>query len=155
MGKGVRHHASLRLPLHGVVADGGGGLQRGVDIAGLKEAVFLFGTVGPDAGKTIGLQFDAHLNAIGARPPSCRLLRALGLFQDAEFVLNVMADLVRDHIGLGKFAGLAGATAEALLDLAKKRSVQIDAPVRRTVEWPHRRLRNATMAAVRSACEYP
>src|SRR5579884_2775075 len=61
MREGVGHHIALRLPLQAVVADGGGGLQRLVDIAGIEEIAPLLGAIGPDAGKAVGLQLDAHL----------------------------------------------------------------------------------------------
>ena len=74
------------------------------------------------------------------------LLRVLRLRQDAEQVLHVVADLVRDHIGLGEFAGLAAAALEAHLHVAEERGVEIDAPVARAIERPHRRLRIAAAA---------
>ena len=53
---------------------------------------------------------------------------ALHLGQDAELVLHVMADLVRDHIGLRKFARARSgiAAVETPLDLAEERGVEID-----------------------------
>src|ERR1700719_1985640 len=54
-----------------------------------------------------------------------------------------MADLVGDHIGLRELAGLALAAAEAGLDLAEKRGVQIDLLVAWTIEGAHRALRRA------------
>ena len=58
----------------------------------------------PDAGEAIGLQLDPHLNAVGLGLAARRLLLLLHLRQDAEQVLHVMADLVRDHIGLRELA---------------------------------------------------
>src|ERR1043166_258422 len=48
-----------------------------------------------------------------------------------------------DHVGLGELTGLALAPAEAALEFAEERRVEIDLPVGRTIERPHRRLREA------------
>src|ERR1019366_7633900 len=65
-------------------------------------------------------------------------------------VLHVVTDLMRDHIGLREFAGVALATVKARLDLAKKRRVEINAAIARAVERPHRRLREAAAALLRA-----
>ena len=57
---------------------------------------------------------------VGLRAAARLLLRALRLVEDAELILHVMADLMRDHISLREFAGLAGAAAEAAFDLAEE-----------------------------------
>src|SRR6185436_7377543 len=54
-----------------------------------------------------------------------------------------MADLVRDHIGLRKLARLAGAAAEAALEIVEESGVEIDLAVVRAIERPHRALRRA------------
>ena len=113
VGEAVRHHGALRFPLQRVVADRGRRLQRRVDVARIEELVLRLGVVRPDAGEAVGLQLDLHLHAIGLRAVAGGALRLLHLGQDAEQVLHVVADLVRDHIGLGELAGLAGAAAEA------------------------------------------
>ena len=87
--------------------------KRGVDVAGLQQLPLLLGVMRPDAGEAVGLQLDAHLHAVGLDLRAGRALRLLHLGQDAEQVLHVMADLVRDHIGLRELAGLAAAAAEA------------------------------------------
>ena len=110
----------------------------------------LLGMVCPYAGVAIRLQFDSHLNAVGDGLVAGGALRGLRLGQSAEQVLHVVADLVRDHIGLREFAGVAGATVKARLDLTKKRRVEIDAPVGRTIKRPHRRLREAAAALLRA-----
>jgi hypothetical protein len=77
-------------------------------------------------------------------------LRGLRFRQSAEQVLHVVADLVRDHIGLREFARVALATAKACLDLTKKRRVEIDAPVGRAIKRSHRGLREAAAALLRT-----
>ena len=114
VGEAVRHHGALRSPLQRIVADRGRRLQRRVDVARIEELVLRLGVVRPDAGEAVGLQLD-HAPAVWldcARSPEAAL-RLLHLGQDAEQVLHVMADLMRDHIGLRELAGLAGAAAEA------------------------------------------
>src|ERR1041385_4688882 len=141
VGKGVRHHIATRLLLQAVVADGRGGLQRRLHVARLNALPLLIGMKRPDAGEAVGLQFDAHLDAVRSRFAARGLLRILRLWQNAEQVLHVMTDLMRDDVSLREFAGLAGATAEAHLDVAEERGVEIDTLVARAVERSHRRLR--------------
>ena len=106
--------------------------------------------VGPYAGVAIRLQFDSHLDAVGGGLVAGGQLRGLRLGQGAEQVLHVVTDFVRDHIGLREFAGVALATMKARLDLTKKRRVEIDAAVGRTIKRPHRRLREAAAALLRA-----
>ena len=56
--------------------------------------------------------------------------------QNAEQILHVVADLMGDHIGLGKIAGLAGAAAEARLKLAEEVRVEIDLAIVRAKNGP-------------------
>src|SRR5215831_9265548 len=51
-----------------------------------------------------------------------------------------MADLVGDHVGLGKVAW----RTKAVLQLAVESKVDVDLAVERTIERPHRRLTDAT-----------
>ena len=115
------------LALQHVVADRRRGLQRGLDVARLDEL-------------PLAARRDAPRRRRSSRPatrpaPGCgwpralsppAALRLLRLRQDAEQVLHVMADLVRDHIGLRELAGLAGAAAEAPLRSLEERGVEID-----------------------------
>ena len=110
---------------------------------GSRKLALRLGVVRPDAGEAVGLQLDPHLQRLAPRLSPAALLRLLHLRQDAEQVLHVMADLVRDHIGLRELAGLAAAAAEARLELAEERGVEIDLAVVRAIERPHRALRHA------------
>src|SRR5450756_335919 len=150
VGKRVRHDAALSALLQRIVADRTGGLQRRIDVAGIEELFALLGMVCPYAGVAIRLQFDSHLNAVRGGLVAGGPLRGLRLGQSAEQVLHVVTDLMRDHIGLREFAGVALATVKARLDLTKKRHVEIDAPVGRTIKRPHRRLRGAAAALLRA-----
>src|SRR6185369_15656725 len=67
----------------------------------------------------------------------------LHLRQNAEQILHMMTDFMRDHVGLGEFACFSAAAAEARLDVAEERGIEINAPVVRTVERSHGCLRHA------------
>src|SRR5436190_1270856 len=82
-----------------VVADLLGGVQRFLDIT-LFEKALLRGEMRPHAGEAVGLQFDAHRHLVGFRLAH-GLPHLIELGQDAGEVLDMVADLVRDHIGLG------------------------------------------------------
>jgi len=52
-----------------------------------------------------------------------------------------MADLVRDHIGLGELAGVAvQTTTELFLQIVEKRGDEVNALIARAIERPHGRL---------------
>jgi hypothetical protein len=63
--------------------------------------------------------------------------------QNAELILHVVTDLMRNHIGLRELAGLATdiTTAEASLQVLEEARVEIDLLVVRTIERPHGGLR--------------
>ena len=67
MGERVRHDIALHLLLQAVVTNGRRGLQRLIDIPGLKEIVLLLSTVRPNASEAIRLQLDAHLQLVRLR----------------------------------------------------------------------------------------
>src|ERR1043166_3663498 len=142
VGEAVRDHGAARLTLQPVVADRRGGFQRRLDVSRIEERFLLLLPVRPHAGQAIGLQLDLHLQAVGValRQP---VLHLLHLGQDAEQVLDVVPVLMGDHVGLGELTGLALAPAEAALEFAEERRVEIDLPVGRTIERPHRRPREA------------
>src|SRR4029078_1503265 len=74
--------------------------------------------------------------------------------KNARQFLNVRATLMRDDVGGGEIAGgLAGAAAEARLDLAEERGVEEDGAIRRTIERPPRRLCPAAAAAIGDIAE--
>src|SRR5437867_4780715 len=142
MCEAVRHHPALRAPLQRVVPDRGGGAQRGLDVARLQQMPALIGLVRPHAGETIGLQLDPDLDPVCLRGTSAGgLLSVVRARQNALEIVHVMADLVRDHIGLRESARSAIAATEARLDIPEKRCVEIDLLVGRAIEWAHRALR--------------
>src|SRR5688572_2969052 len=138
---------ALRALLQHVVADCGGSLHRRLDVAGLHDLPALFGVVSPHAREAVGLQLDSHLELVRFRPRARALLGLLHPRQNPEQVLHVMADLVRDHIGLRELAGLAAAAAEAPFEVAKERRVEIDLAARWTIERTHGALRRTASRA--------
>src|SRR3569832_666680 len=82
-----------------------------------------------------GLQFDLDLERIGLGLRAGLLLQPRHARNDAEQVLDVMAGLMRDDVGGGEIARrLAGAAAEARLDLAEESGVEEDGLVGRAIE---------------------
>src|SRR6185312_13652149 len=130
VGEGIGHDIALRALLQNVVADRRRGLQRRLDIAGLEKFPFLFRAVGPNPGEAIGLKLDANLHLVGPWL-ACLALQLMRLRQNAEQVLHMMADLVRDHVSLRELAGLAAGSAAVKLrfDLAEKAGVEINPPI--------------------------
>src|SRR5262249_4172993 len=152
MGESVGHDIALRFSLQAVVADGGRGLQRLIDVARIEEVVLSLRAVRPDAGEAIGLQFDAHLQRVAVRLAGRRLLLLAHPRQNAELVLHVVADLMRDHISLGEFAGVAvRAAAELVLQVVVECDVEIDALIVRAVERSHGRARETATALLGAA----
>src|SRR5262249_39825043 len=117
MGEGVGNDVALGLPER-VVTCRRRGAQRTLHVSRLDErrlaltAQILVLVVGPEASEAICLQLDLHLDVVRRRPAAGGALHLLRLGQNAEQILHVMPDLVRDHVGLRKLARLtAGAAA--------------------------------------------
>ncbi len=88
------------------------------------------------------MQFDAHLERVRLGLAGRRLLFLHDARQDAKLILDVMADLVSDHVSLGELARLiARASAELRLKVAEERGVEIDTLIARAIERTHGRLR--------------
>ena len=104
VGEGVWNHVALGLLHQGVIANGGRRVKPRFDVAFFENVLFLLGMVGPDAGVIVGLEFEHHGELLGIGPADPAL--HLGdLLAGAEQVLNVVADLVGDHVGLGELSG--------------------------------------------------
>jgi len=62
-------------------------------------ALRVVGLARPHSGEAVGLQLDAHGQRVRLRA------HLVDLCQDAEHVLDVVTDLVRDDVGLREVAG--------------------------------------------------
>src|SRR5262249_29826192 len=138
----VGHDIALAAALQSIVADGSRRLHGGLNIAGLDEPPLLLRVVRPNPGKAVGLQLDPHLKLIALNRVH-GALRFLYLGQDSEQILHVVADLMRNHIGLGELAAFASniAAAETSLEILKERGIEINFPIVRAIERAHVALR--------------
>ena len=91
--------------------------------------------IGPDAGIAVGLQFLAHQQAVVAFHPRTALAGRLHLPGNAEQRLDVMTDLMGDHIGLGEVA----CSGKAPGHLVEELQVEVDLLIARAVERADRR----------------
>src|SRR5262245_54564008 len=148
MREGVGDDIALAAPLQSIIVDGRSRLHGRLDIAGLDETPLLLRVVRPHSGKAVGLQLDSHLQFIGLDLVHAAL-RLLYLGQDSQQILHVVADLVRNHVGLGELAALASdiAAAETPLEILKERGIQIDLPINGTIERTHGGLGKAACRA--------
>src|SRR5262245_682834 len=64
MVESVGHHIALTPPLQSIIADGGGRLHGGFDIARLDELPLFLCVVRPHPGKAVGLQLNSNLDLI-------------------------------------------------------------------------------------------
>src|SRR5215207_6319063 len=125
--EGVGVHLASRLLLEPIVADRLGRPDRLVDVAGV-EVAGLEHRLRPYARVAVGLQLQPHGRVvravrIGAADP-------LDLRAGSQLLLDVVADLVRDHVRPGEVA----ARLQLALHVAVEREVQVDIPVFRAVE---------------------
>lgn len=118
---------TLRLLLDAVVADGRGSIEglrdlvagRGRQVAGLGSMIR------PDTGQAISLQLSEHRHALRTGGI------VVGLVEQAEQVLHVVAVFMGQHVGLGEGASLR---SEAGLQFIEEREVQVNQLVAGTVE---------------------
>ncbi len=145
MGEAFGHDAARRLALERIVADGGGGGEALLDVAGFEARLHLVVEVGPDAGEAVGLQFHAHLKLVGGRLARSLLAQRHHLVGNAEQRLHVVADLVRDNVGLREIAR----RMEAALQFLVEAQVDVDGAVERAIEGAHGRLAEPAFGARR------
>src|SRR2546430_11427392 len=99
-----------------MAADRRSSVESFFDVAAFQD-VPLCGRMSPDSGEAIGLQLERNRIAASA-------------FLDAEKLLNVMSDLVGDHVCLREIAG----GAESIAHRVEESEVEIDLLVDGTVE---------------------
>ena len=132
---GLGIHLALGALLDAIVPDRACRVDAAVDV-GLGEALDqpgLDGVVRPDSRVAIRLQLRPHRPALGAAA-------LLGPLERAEQILDVVAVLVREHVGLGKRAALG---AEPRLELVEEAEVDVDLLVGGAVERADLRARVA------------
>src|SRR6516164_3040525 len=134
--EGIGHHLSLDLPLQPIIANGRRRLHCRFYVAGFDELPLFLGVVRPHAGKAVRLQLDPYLQLISVDLVHAAL-RVLHPGQHAEQILNVVTDLVRNHVGLRKLTAFAVAAVEAPFEVLKECRVEIDLLIVWAVEWPH------------------
>ena len=135
----IRHQASGGHFLEPVVADSRRGAQRFLRIAGFEldvsrlEAAAFRSRMAPKTGQAISLQFEGDRRAVGADGRAARCL------VEAEQMLDMMAELVGDHVGFREIAG----RPEPLRQLVEETQVEVDLAIAGPVERAGRRFRRA------------
>lgn len=138
--EGVGSGAAISLLLEEVVADLAGAVHRLLDVALLEAAEELVLVVAPYACQEVCLKLQTDAVFVGRHFIGTRAY-IVDLLQDTEFVLDMVADFVRDHIGVREISpGL-----HLVLHLREETQVDIQAFVGRTIERP--RLRSGIAAA--------
>src|SRR5262245_55430289 len=131
MREGVGHDIALRLLLDAIVADRARRPERILDIARFDNVLTFLGAIGPDAGEAIGLKFHAHLERIGLCLPHA-LFERFDLIGDAEKLLHVMTDLMRDNVGLRHVSWRAEAVLEVLIEVEVDIDLFVEGAIKRT-----------------------
>ena len=140
MGETVGHDSAAAASLlQAVVANGLRGANGFLDVANLQHVPAFVGVKRPYACETIGHQFHTHREAVSFRLAACALLRLLYARQNAHQVFDVVANFMRDHVGVGEIA----TAAEFALHVTKERRVEINLLVGGAIKRPHCRLRCA------------
>ena len=101
--EGIGHDVALRAALEIIVAHHTGRAHRFVDIAGFDDVLDAIGMTRPDAGEEIRLKLepDGELVVFRLTDAPARRLHAI---TDAEQILHMMSNFVRDDVGLREIA---------------------------------------------------
>src|SRR5215475_1596581 len=128
----LRRDMAARRALERIVADGRRRLEAGLHVARVEQ-IPLLREMSPHSGQAIGLELHEDRQGIAPRFGRARaLLRQL--LRDAELVLHVVADLVRDHVGARELPR----RPESAGQLLEERAVEVDVGVSGAIERPHR-----------------
>ena len=103
MSKAVGNDIALSLFLQAVITDGFGSKHGFLNVFGFEDVV-VDGVVSPNTGETVGLQFEFDGKGIGLFLADL-LLHFVDFRQNAEQVLNVMADFMGNNVGKRSIAG--------------------------------------------------
>ena len=121
MGEGLGYYITLALLLEIVISDLGCAVEGFLDVALFEGPVSRIVIVGPDSGIIVGLELQTY--AVLVRNRLAGLLHDLmGLVEGSEQVLDMVSDLVGDHIGVCKVA----VCSEGLLHRGEEAEVEID-----------------------------
>src|SRR5205823_10948511 len=122
------NHVALGTLLNLIISDRCGGAQPFLRVARI-EKVALLREESPHARIAVGLELEAHRQIVSS--PRARSLRLrVELSHRSQQVLHVVTDLVRDHVRLREIAW----RAEPIVELAKKRCIEIQRAIARAVE---------------------
>src|SRR5205823_11677654 len=137
MGEGLGVDATGRRALNAIVAHRRRGVQPFLNVS-LMEQTTLLGRVPPDAGEAIGLQLEP--NGDGICIAGILALQATRLRVDAQKMLYMMPELVRQDISLREITG----RTKAALKLVVEGEIDVHLLIERTIERAHRRLGSST-----------
>lgn len=139
MSECIGHNVALRPSLQSIIPDGGCGLQSCVHVTGFNEIPLCLTSVGPDASKTVGLQFDSDLQTVGLSLVH-GTLRLLHFWQHTQQVLYVVTNLVSNYLGLRELASLTAdlASTQTPFEILKEARVEVDLLIKWTIERSHR-----------------
>ena len=109
MSEGVGNDPALRFLLDGIIPDRIGSAHCLFDVAFFQIVATV---IGPDSGEVVSLQFESHgvLIVIGATPHRADFARS------SEKILNVVTDLMSDHVGLGEIARSAERSRQFIVE---------------------------------------
>ena len=132
MGERIRRDVSPGSSLQAVVADGARGVECLFDVTLLEDPTRPVGVISPDAGQAVGLQFEQDRKTVSL-VLSDPAPQGVDLVRNPQKILDVVSDLVGNHIGLGKVARCT----KPVLQILKKTQVDVDLLVARAVKRPH------------------
>lgn len=103
MREAVRSDPTRALPLQCVVTDPTSSIEGFFDIALFEGLALRSGAMGPDSCQAVGLKFQSHreLVRLGLRQTPLHLLN---LLINTKLMLNMVTDLMGDHIRLGEIS---------------------------------------------------
>jgi len=132
VGPGFRRHIPLCFPLQGVIADRCGRRKTFIHVSGLEQPAIPIRRMAPHAGEAVSLQFEAHRQCVDLFFRMGTLLEGTDTVRYSEQVLHMVADLMRDHVGLRKIAG----STETAVEFIEERQVQVELAVPGAVKGP-------------------
>ena len=119
--EGLGHGPAISLLLEIVVTNLGRCIEGFLNVAILQRAKHSVVMIGPHTRKEVGLQFEAYADFVGLLRIAAILRHLLmGLAKDTELVLNMVAHLVSDDVGVCKVAVGPNLALHALKELKVK-----------------------------------